>query len=115
MDMFAFLVSIFLIFLAIQYKMDWLIFGVAAILIVTTPNVKTIVIVGLAVVIAIYLQGTGFRDLWPFIMVGLVVVAYFLGIRPEQPQQGMAEDFSQMQGMEGMEGLGGAGGFGGRF
>jgi len=112
LDSFTYVISIVLIFLGVQYKLDWLIFGIAAILIITTPSVKTIAIVGLSVIVALYLQSTGFRELWPFVMIALAIVAYFFGVRPEQQQQGgMPPEFAGMQGMEGFGG--GPGEFGG--
>ncbi len=109
MDTFTFLVMIFLMWMILQAGQAWLVWVIAAIMVVTMRSVSGTVMVLGVVGVLYYLTTEGLTELIPFAVLGLVIVALALGIGGKQEQP---EYYSpDMGGYEGMFGGGGEGGY----
>lgn len=92
--------------LAVQIKADWLLFGIAAIMVLTSRTWNSVVLFGITLVILVF-----FKDMvgeyWPFVLFGLIILALVLGGKQKEEQQ---DPYGGGGGMEGL--FGGAGGMG---
>lgn len=111
MDSFTYLVAVFLLAFAMQYSLFWLALVVLAFLLISLRSLSGIVLT-LVTGTTFFLLGSSLQGEILFISVGLVFVAYFIGVKPAEEQGGgMSPDMmAALQGMEGMGG-GGMGGF----
>jgi uncharacterized membrane protein YgcG len=109
MDTFNFLVAILLILMAMQFHQNWLVWGIAAVMILTTKSVMTTIAMVIAVV-AIYLVFglENFNTYLPFVVIGLLVLSLLFNMKEGG---GQPEAFDPGAGYADM--LGGGGGYGG--
>jgi len=86
MDIFTFMIAIVMMMLAVQFEQNWLVLGIAAVLIITTrsPSVTAIMIISAAV---LYFFSESMKELWPVIVFGLVILAVILGVGKNSGQQ----------------------------
>lgn len=89
MDIFNFIVSTFLMFMALQMGSDgyWIALGVLVISIITSKDLSTIVAFLIATGIMYYVIGTGDDSILLIGIFAIIVVAILLGSKAEQPQQ----------------------------
>ncbi len=89
MDTFTFLIAILLIILALQYGQNWIVFGILAIMILSTRSVATTVALTISVFVLYLFAGSGaLNTYWPFIVFGLIILSLVLGLgkKPAQPE-----------------------------
>ena len=87
MDMFNLIISLLLIFLALQYQQNWIVFAVLVISVITMKELMgTLALLGGAALIYFLYNGVEFDTLFIFVVFGLVILALLLGIgkKPEQ-------------------------------
>jgi len=88
MDTFTFLVMVFLMWMLLQSGQTWLVWVIAAIMVVTMRSISGTIMVLAVVGVLYYLTVGGLTELIPFAVLGLVIAALALGIggKPEQPE-----------------------------
>jgi uncharacterized membrane protein YesL len=106
MDIFTFMIAIVMMMLAIQFQQNWLALGIAAVLALTTRDIKSIVLLGISAII-IYLVADSLKELWPFVVFGLIILAIIFGIGKKQEASPYSMDMGMGGGMdEGMPPMG---------
>jgi hypothetical protein len=103
MDIFNFIIMLVVLAFAIQYQESWVVLGLASIMIVSDMKPKFIFIILLSVGVLYYINSIGLKEYWLIATVGLILVAYLLGIGKEQAPP--ADPYGGLLG-----GLGGMGG-----
>lgn len=113
MDTFTYLVAIFILAITIQYQILWAALAILIFLLISLRSISgillTLVTGAVFVILGSDLQGTML-----YIAIGLVALAYFVGVKPseEQPEGMSPEMMAALQGLGGGGG-GGMGGMGG--
>ena len=104
LDTFSLVVTLLMLMLAIQYGEAWLVFGTAAIMIIALRSLSATIMIIAGTILLYAFKGTGFNDLWPIIVIALVIIALISGLgKKEQPEYG-GGDLSSLLG-------GGGGGY----
>lgn len=81
MDSFNFLVSIILIFLALQYQQAWIVFAILILSVLTIKSFKAVIGLVAAAIILYVLIGYGeVQAYFPLVILGIVVIGLILGI-----------------------------------
>jgi len=104
MDTFTLLLAILFMFLAFQYGQSWLVFGIAAVMILTMRSLPATVIIIIGLIAIYAIKATELNSYLPFIMFGLIILALIFGLKPKQAQS----EFYPPEGYEEM--MGGMGG-----
>lgn len=119
MDTFTYLVAIFILAFTIQYQILWAALAILIFLLISLRSISGILLTLVTGVVFVML-GSELQGEMLYIAIGLVVLAYFVGVKPseEQPEGMSPEMMAALQGMGGgggggMGGLGGMGGMGG--
>jgi hypothetical protein len=84
MDVFTILMAIIVIMVSIQFKLNWVAFGTVLLVIVTLRNLPSTIIMIIAL-IGLYLTAGEAEIYWPWLMIGLIVLALLIGAA-EKPQ-----------------------------
>lgn len=108
MDTLSFLVSVILIVLAIQFDQLWLVFGVAAIVIITSKSIPTIIGLVVAIIVLYIIRGPVLQEYLPIVIVGMLVFSLLLGLK-KQPEEQTGLGGMDLFGQD----MGGYGGLGG--
>jgi hypothetical protein len=105
MDTFAFAMSIVLMLLAVQFQQNWLVFAIAALIIMTERTLAATFLMVISAAVLYFLQGQ-LEAFWPFILFGLIILAFALGgIKGGgQPETYPADPYGGMMG-GGMPGM----------
>ena len=87
MDTFTLITSVLMMMIAFQFGQNWIVFGVVAVMILTSRDLGTVLLMFSAMA-ALYLGKASIAEYWPVIMFGLIILALFLGIgqKPQQPE-----------------------------
>ncbi len=87
MDTFSLITGILMMMIAFQFDQNWIVFGIVAVMILTSRDFGTLIIMIVAL-IALYIGKISVADYWPVIMFGLIILALFLGAgqKPQQPE-----------------------------
>lgn len=115
MDTFTYLVAIFILAFTIQYQILWAALAILIFLLISLRSISGILLTLVTGVVFVML-GSELQGEMLFIAIGLVVLAYFVGVKPseEQPEGMSPEMMAALQGMGGGGGgMGGMGGMGG--
>ncbi|MCD6434218.1 MAG: hypothetical protein J7L14_01245 [Candidatus Diapherotrites archaeon] len=83
MDLFTFVLVLIIISLAVCSQQNWIIFGTFAVLLLTARSFKTIILLFVSFAI-IFILGKSMIEYWPVIIIGLTLLAIFLGLQPEE-------------------------------
>jgi hypothetical protein len=86
MDTFSLVVTILLLMLSIQYGELWLVFGIAAIMIIALRSLSATVFIILTVILLMGFKSTPFNDFWPFIVIALIIIALISGLGKKQEE-----------------------------
>ena len=87
MDIFNLIITLMLIFLAMQYGQVWMVFVILVISVVTMKELMgTLFVLGGAAIIYLLYNGIEFDSLFLVVIFGLVILALLLGIG-KKPQQ----------------------------
>ena len=108
MDYFNLLVSMILIFLAMQYGQNWIIFAIMIISVLTIKSFRAIAVLVIGT-LALYLlfDNGDLNSSFPLIVLGIAVVGLILGLGKgggSEPQAGLPGGYGDLLG-----GLGGGG------
>ncbi|MCD6247217.1 MAG: hypothetical protein J7J87_02165 [Candidatus Diapherotrites archaeon] len=87
MDALTLTIALILMMLFIQFDQNWLVFGTAIVVILSTRSLSATSVLLLAIFIMYATKGTT-KEFWPLIMMGLIVLALVLSLkeRPRQPE-----------------------------
>ena len=79
MDTFMFLMAMIIIMLGLQYGQSWIVFGVLALLVISTRSMGTILLtIGAVIVLYMIRNSPSFDQLLPVVLVGFIVVALLI-------------------------------------
>ena len=96
-------VTILMLMLAVQYGQGWLVFGIAAIMIISLRSLSATAMIIAATILLYVFKSTGLNDLWPIIVIGLIIIALISGLgKKEEPAYG-GGDLSSLLGGGGGE------------
>ncbi len=105
MDSFTYLVAIFVLAFAVQYQLLWAALAVLIFLLISLRSISGILLT-LITGVVFFIMGSDLQGEILYIGIGLVVLAYFVGVKPSEEQPGgMSPDM-----MAALQGLGGPGG-----
>lgn len=105
MDTFTFMIALVMMMLAIQFDQNWLALGIAAVLALTTRDIKVILLLAISAIV-IYLVADNLKELWPFVVFGLIILSIIFGVGKKQEASPYA-DMGMGMGMdEGMPPMG---------
>ena len=105
MDTFTFMIAIVLMMLAIQFQQNWLVIGIAAVLIITTKSLPVTMLLILAGGI-LYFFSASMQQYWPLILFGLVILSILFGVGKSKGAQGMyPQDMGMDMGLPPMGGM----------
>ncbi len=116
MDLFNFLVTIILVFLAVQYHQPWIVFAILIISILTIKSLRlTIGLVAAALLMYFFFDSGSIQSYFPLIILGVLVIGLILGVGKgeEQPQSfgGGGGYADLLGGFGGGQGMGGGEGY----
>ncbi|MFH0970593.1 MAG: hypothetical protein V1776_04000 [Candidatus Diapherotrites archaeon] len=115
MDTLTYAVAVFLLAIAMQYPITWLGLIILLFLLLSLHSISGILLTLVTGITFFFLGGELQGELF-YIIVGLVILAYLIGVKPsEDTPEGMSPDMMAMlQGMGGQgDQYGGMGGMGG--
>ncbi len=112
MDTLTYLIAIFILAFAMQYQILWAGLAVLIFLLISLRSISGILLT-LVTGVVFFILGSDLKGEILYIAIGLVVLAYFVGVKPSEEQPGgiSPEMLAALQGPGG--GLGGLGGGGG--
>lgn len=115
MDTFTYIIAVFLLAFAMQSQLLWLALAILIFLLISLRSLSGIVLT-LITGGAFFVLGSGLKGEMMYLSIFLVILAYLVGVKPSEDQQGgMSPDMmSMLQGMGG-GGMGGMGGGHGGF
>ena len=79
MDTFTFMIAVVMMMLAIQFEQNWLVLGIAVVLALTTKDIKATILLAISGGV-LYMFAGQMKELWPFVIFGLVILSIILGI-----------------------------------
>ena len=90
MDSFTYMIALVIMMLAIQFRQNWLVLGIVTVLALTTRNIKVTVLLAISAGV-LYFMADAMKELWPFVLFGLVILSILFGIgkKEEQSPYGM--------------------------
>jgi len=103
LDTFSLVVTILMLMLAVQYGEGWLVFGIAAIMIIALRSLSATLMIIIATVLLYVFKGSGLNDLWPIIVIALVIIALISGLGKKEEASYGGQDFSSLLGGGGYE------------
>jgi hypothetical protein len=105
MDLLTYLISVALLGFAIQMNELWIVVGATLILILSSRDFKSTILLITSVALLYIVNGMGMKDYWIFAVFPLIGLAYLLGLgKEEAPQDPYAGLLGGMGGgMPGME------------
>lgn len=112
-DSFNFLVSVILIFLALQYQQAWIVFAILILSVFTIKSMKAIVgLVAASLILYLLLDYGSIASYFPFVVLGIFVMGLILGIGKAagESQTYAGGGYSDLLGGFGGGGTGGYGG-----
>ncbi|RLG70849.1 MAG: hypothetical protein DRO04_01040 [Candidatus Iainarchaeum archaeon] len=100
MDLTTFLTALVVIMVLVIYKQWWMILLLLLLIIATTKSITDIVAIGLGVFVLYLIQSGSANEMWPVIVIALIIIALLLGIKPEAEGAGYAPglDYSSLFG-----------------
>ncbi len=112
MDSLTYAVAVFILAFSMQYDILWLSLAIFIFLLVSLRSLSGILLT-LITGAVFFVFGGQLQGEMLYIAVGLVVLAYFIGVKPseEQGEGGLSPEM--MAALQGLEGGGGYGGYGG--
>ncbi|MDO8537980.1 MAG: hypothetical protein Q7S21_03795 [archaeon] len=88
-DTFSLVVTLLMLMLAVQYGEGWLVFGIAAIMIIALRSLSATLMIIAGTVLLYVFKGSGLNDLWPIIVIALIIIALISGLgKKEEPAYG---------------------------
>ncbi len=101
MDTFTFMVSVLLMFLAIQYGQTWIVFGIVAIMILSMRSISTTILLIISAGAMYWIKSAGLDDYMMYAVIALIAISLVFGFKTKSSEPDM------------YGGLGGGGGYGG--
>ncbi len=100
MDLTTFLTAIVVIMVLVIYKQWWMVLLLMLLIIATTKNIKDVIAISLGIFVLYLVQTGSANELWPVVVIALVIIAVLLGIKPEpeQPAYMPGLDYSSLFG-----------------
>ena len=79
MDTFMFLMAMIIVMLGLQYGQSWIVFGVLALLVISTRSIGTILLtVGAVIILYMIRNSANFNQYLPIVLIGFIVVALLI-------------------------------------
>ncbi len=113
MDTFSFLLGILLLLFSIQLNEWWLSIGIIAVLIIMQKSLKMTVAILVSSAIFFLVKTADVKELWPWVVVGLAIVAVLLSLKEKPAQPEFSPEMLAGLGGGGEGGMGG--GYGGAY
>ena len=89
MDTFNFLIAMLIVILAVQYQQNWIVFGILAVVVISSRSVTTFIasVIGTGI-IYFFSSGGNINAYLPLIVLALVILALLIGIckKDQQPE-----------------------------
>ena len=85
MDTFTFAISIVVMMIGLQFGQNWIVFGIIALMVISSRDIPTIIMMVASGIVLYAFQGL-LAEYWPFILFGLVILAFMFS--PKQDQGG---------------------------
>jgi hypothetical protein len=88
MDTFTFLTAILLMIIGLTYNQNWVVFAVIAVMVLTSRNITTLILMGAGGGILFFIASSGadLNALWPLVVFGLIIISLVIGIGKQEKQ-----------------------------
>ena len=87
MDLLNYLISIFILGVAIQFGELWMVLGAATVLIIASKDIKASFLYIVSVGVLYFVNGAGLKEYWLVAVIGLIILGYILGLGDDSQAQ----------------------------